>query len=1339
TQVCGISNIGACKLGTQTCVNGQWASCTGSVNPTAEICNAADDDCDGLTDENLYQQCGSNVGICQYGQQQCSNGAWGSCLGGINPTNETCNILDDNCNGQTDENRVCNQASVIQAIPTQNVFENQSFSFAITVTDPDGDTTVVTPFNLPSGSTFDAVNRIFSWLPNFNQVGNYAPYFTAADGLVNSAPATATINVGNLNRMPLLDAITNKTGAENQLIQFNISAIDPDSDALTYSAVNLPAGAVFNATTRTFAWTPSFAQAGTYNITFNVTDSSLWNDNRIFIIINDTNQPPIITIANLSVQENNTLQFILNVSEPDNSTITAVMTNLPPGANFSNATKLFNWTPAFNQSGAYMLTVNASDGLLSAFRNFTIFVNNTNRMPLLDAMTNKTGAENQTVQFAVNATDPDNDALNFSAANLPAGAVFNATTRTFTWTPSFAQAGYYNVTFNVTDGLLWNNNLIFINISNVNAPPMIVIADQSIFENNTLQFTINISEPDNETVSASIITLPFGANFSNATKLFNWTPNLTQSGVYMLTVNASDGIVNAFKNFTILINNTNRLPVLLNFSPINDTAISENQSQNFTTNVSDPDNDVLAINWYKNGTQQTNYTNSTLFVFLTDFTSSGLYNITVSISDSLLSIFKNWFINVTNVNAAPIINTGEQSVYENSTLSFVINITEPDGQNYTINVSDIPAGAVFNYTISRFNWTPNFTQAGYYNITVNATDGALNATKIITIIVNNTNRAPSIFNYSPDISFLNISEGSSINFTVNVSDPDSDAVNVIWYKNGTIILNGTANNFSSINFTTNFSSQGIYNFTAVATDGNLSDKKEWSLNVTNINQAPAITPAVGNKTVQKTFQLIFFVNATDPDNDAINVSAQNLPFGAVFSTGTKIFSWTPNSTQVGIFNVTFNVSDGQLSYAEMIFITVQDIFISQINTTLLADGYVSSRYPNTAFGTGNLKLMDYPTEKQRIFLKFDASQLLGKQISNAVLTLSPIEDYSNSQQKKLYFVGNDAWSEATLTWNSMPDNSTLLASNTSNSFAFSSSLISADATVTLMIQFNEANSYAKMTFGSREAGIKPVLMVNFIANDSNAPQVSLQSPTNGILLPEQNVTFSYIVNDESLILNCSLLINGSINQTSTSIQSGTTQIFTKYMNNGSYSWNVQCFDSFQNPGNATARLLAINGTVPLVLKNAIIYPSADAFVSSRYPNSVFNNNYLKIMDYPTEKQRTYIRFSTAQFIGKNVTSAVLYLTPEVDAGNGYIRELYFVSDDTWSESSVTWNTKPASAGLITSGLGHSWNVLNSNFNDDGTYSMLLMFIETNSYAKIIYGSKEIGTSPYISISYYDLP
>lgn len=90
-------------------------------------------------------------------------------------------------------------------------------------------------------------------------------------------------------------------------------------------------------------------------------------------------------------------------------------------------------------------------------------VGSTNRQPALDAIGNRTVNEESTLTFTVNASDPDNDSLAYSASNLPSDAAFNTVTRTFSWTPTYAK-GFHQLTFAVNDGSLSDNETVTITV-----------------------------------------------------------------------------------------------------------------------------------------------------------------------------------------------------------------------------------------------------------------------------------------------------------------------------------------------------------------------------------------------------------------------------------------------------------------------------------------------------------------------------------------------------------------------------------------------------------------------------------------------------------------------------------------------------------------------------------------------------------------------------------------------------------------------------------------------------------------------------------------------------------
>ena len=117
--------VGVCREGLAWCnapegLNQEMRrACEDEIGPSAEQCNAQDDDCDGVLDEKqdrtglLDRPCFPDFpdhptaepgnGPCRRGTETCEGGEWAACVGFRGPAEDRCNAVDDDCDGRTDE------------------------------------------------------------------------------------------------------------------------------------------------------------------------------------------------------------------------------------------------------------------------------------------------------------------------------------------------------------------------------------------------------------------------------------------------------------------------------------------------------------------------------------------------------------------------------------------------------------------------------------------------------------------------------------------------------------------------------------------------------------------------------------------------------------------------------------------------------------------------------------------------------------------------------------------------------------------------------------------------------------------------------------------------------------------------------------------------------------------------------------------------------------------------------------------------------------------------------------------------------------------------------------
>jgi len=107
--------------------------------------------------------------------------------------------------------------------------------------------------------------------------GNYVCQLTVSNGTMLSYDSVTTTVISNYDPYLILP-IGDKTINENEILQFTVSANDPDGDTLTYSieqvtGYSFPLGASMEPASGTFSWKPRFNDQGAYKVRIKVIDT----------------------------------------------------------------------------------------------------------------------------------------------------------------------------------------------------------------------------------------------------------------------------------------------------------------------------------------------------------------------------------------------------------------------------------------------------------------------------------------------------------------------------------------------------------------------------------------------------------------------------------------------------------------------------------------------------------------------------------------------------------------------------------------------------------------------------------------------------------------------------------------------------------------------------------------------------------------------------------------------------------------------------------------------------------------------------------------------------------
>jgi hypothetical protein len=349
--------------------------------------------------------------------------------------------------------------------------------------------------------------------------------------------------------------------------------------------------------------------------------------------------------------------------------------------------------------------------------------------------------------FAPRASDPDGDALVFSATNLPAWAAINAGTGEITGTPADADVGMTQaITIEVSDSTAAAQLEPFrIQVrarattptpptptpEPVNRAPTISgTPATTVTAGTAYAFQPDAIDPDGNALTFSIDNRPTWATFSASTGRLSGTPAAGNVGTTSgIVIRVSDGLTSAaLPTFNLQVTATpptNRAPVISGTPP---TTVTAATTYTFVPVASDPDGNALTFGVQNRPTWAT-FNTATGQLSGTPSTSQlGTFsNIRITVSDGTATVSLAAFaITVTQAaNRPPVIGGSPgTSASVGQSYTFTPTASDPDGNTLSFSVANLPAWATFNSANGTVTGTPAAAHVGTHsNIIITVNDG----------------------------------------------------------------------------------------------------------------------------------------------------------------------------------------------------------------------------------------------------------------------------------------------------------------------------------------------------------------------------------------------------------------------------------------------------------------------------------------------------------------------------------------------------------------------------------------------------------------------------------------
>ncbi len=838
-------------------------------------------------------------------------------------------------------------------IPTTNVVVDEDFATTVTIataTDLENNPLTITVAESTTGvvtvMTSTSGVQVASIL---NASGQTTLTIRVYDGSVDTT-AQVVVTVTSVNDTPTITVSNNNITAvvDFTTITINTTASDVEDGTLSYSVVNSNTGVVTVSTsTNAIILSAVAGSTGQTSIVVRTTDSAgLSAMQTIAVNVTDATTPTLLVSTNLiNVQEDFGSSVVIQTSASasnggsialsvSTSSLVAVVVSTPVSG-MSTITNTITLTAINNANGTSTLTVQAESagGLINSTEIVVVVapVNDTPTLTIPNA--NLVVSEDFSVNNTIaTAADIDGDTPIFSVVESMTGLVTVSTSAAGVSVSSVLnENGQTTLTITVSDGLLSSTAQVVVTVTPVNDPPSLTIPNATV--SRAEEFVGGVTVASASDVDGNPLTFRVIESAPGVIRVTVTTSDVSISslgdanGVTTLSISVSDGnIVSSTAQVVVNVTGVNDPPSLT----VSTTALTLDEdfaTVLIATTRTDIDSTSLTLTVAESATGVVTVTVTDAGVSVTRIENiNGRTTLTITLSDNDLTSMAQVVVDVTPINDPPVltVSTTALTLTEDfATVLIATTRTDIDSTTLTLTVAESATGVVTVTVTDAGVQVVNIPSAnGQTTLTITLSDGRLSTTTQVVVEVTAVNDPPSL---SVSTTALTLAEDfAMVLIATTRTDIDSTTLTLTVAESATGVVTAVVTD-AGVQVVNIPNANGRTTLTITLSDSLLTSIAQVVIDVTAVNDPPALTVSTNTLTLIEDFStaVLIATTRTDIDSNTLTLTVVDSPAGIVTVTttdaGVQVVN-IPNANGQTILTIT--LSDGNQSTTTQVVVNV---------------------------------------------------------------------------------------------------------------------------------------------------------------------------------------------------------------------------------------------------------------------------------------------------------------------------------------------------------------------------------------------------------------------------------